>query len=378
MNNIDTKIREANGRLKESHAKISIERDGNMLRLRGTFPPRDGSSDEKRKRQRIPLGLPATVEGVREAEIEALAIRRELIRGIFSWDKYLTSEKEQALNYKTIEKKTIEKWVNEFEENYFKEREKTDKSMTTWKTNYLAVFRHLPHSFPLEEGILRENIIERTKPDTRNRKRYVLALGALAKFANLETSFTNLSGKYSLASLNPRNIPEDETIVKIYRDLENPCWRWIFGILATYGLRNHEVFRLDFENLRRGSTIISVLAGKTGARKTWPIYPEWFEEFNLVAVKIPPLNYNRTNASLGTYVSRFFISCKIPFSPYALRHAWAIRSLEFGLNPTLAAQQMGHSLKIHTQIYHHWLSEQHHQKAYDLLLNRQDRPKAPR
>jgi hypothetical protein len=51
--------------------------------------------------------------------------------------------------------------------------------------------------------------------------------------------------------------------------------------------------------------------------------------------------------------------------------------MEFGLELTLAAQQMGHSLKVHTDVYHHWISEQHHQRAFDKLLARSDRPQAP-
>ncbi|MEG5007540.1 hypothetical protein [Microcoleus sp. B5-D4] len=49
-------------------------------------------------------------------------------------------------------------------------------------------------------------------------------------------------------------------------------------------------------------------------------------------------------------------------------HAWAIRAMSFGLDATLAAKQMGHSLATHTQTYHLALNEREQQAAYDVLL----------
>ncbi|HAA32739.1 MAG TPA: integrase, partial [Cyanobacteria bacterium UBA8553] len=66
------------------------------------------------------------------------------------------------------------------------------------------------------------------------------------------------------------------------------------------------------------------------------------------------------------------------FRPYDLRHCWAIRSIHYGLDIPLAAQQMGHSATIHSQTYHAWLSYQHHQQAFERLLKRADRPLPPR
>jgi integrase len=369
MVDIDIKIKEANGRLKETHAKISIERDGNMLRLRGTFPPRDGSSDERR--QRIPLGLPATVEGVREAEIEALSIRKDLTLGIFSWDKYL-KPLDKPLESKA---KTIGDWLEEFELAYFEAREKNLKSLTTWKTDYLAVLKFLPKDETLEPEILKKHLLS-TKADSKNRKRYALVLKKFGAFSGLDCDFNHLSGRYGLKELKPRDIPDDKKILQVYRKIENPYHKWIFGILATYGLRNHEVFRLDFKKLLSGNTVLSVLEGKSGPRRVWPIYPEWFSEFNLSAVKIPSIRLDRPNSALGNYVTHFF-SRHIPFSAYTLRHAWAIRSLYFGLDISLASQQMGHSVEIHSKTYHHWISDKHHERAYDLLLQREEKPKPP-
>ncbi len=46
---------------------------------------------------------------------------------------------------------------------------------------------------------------------------------------------------------------------------------------------------------------------------------------------------------------------------------WAIRTLELGLDQTLAAQQMGHSREIHDKIYHRWIDQSVHQRAFEFL-----------
>jgi integrase len=65
------------------------------------------------------------------------------------------------------------------------------------------------------------------------------------------------------------------------------------------------------------------------------------------------------------------------FTPYNLPHCWAIRTWEFGLDISLAAQQMGHSAKVDSELYHHWISQQHHQRAFELMSGKSDRPQVP-
>ncbi|AKG21266.1 integrase [Calothrix sp. 336/3] len=365
----DDRIASANARLKAANVKLIIEPNGGKLSLRGTLPQKNG---EGNKQQRIPLNITATADGIKQAESEAHAIRRDLNAGRFNWDSYIHSEP-LVEHPKLI---LIKDWLEAFEADYFNRREKNQKSLTTWYGDYHQVFKHLPQNKKLTEENLRRVILT-TAPDTKNRKRYCNILGALTKFAGLDCNFRNLSGNYSPKKVTPRDIPSDADIVNWYEKLVNPAWRWAYGVLATYGLRNHEVFRLDYERLKTGDRVLSVLDGKTGARRVWAIYPEWFDTFDLSNVLLPKANLSRTDAQLGNNVTHYFVRHGLPFSAYDLRHAWAIRSLEFGLDITLASQQMGHALKVHSETYHHWISERHHQRAYDLLTTRSDRPKPP-
>lgn len=365
--NIYEQLKFANERLKAANAAILIEQDGSKLRLRATLPLRQG---EGKRQQRIPLGISATPEGLKQSELEAYVVRRDLDANRFSWDKYLNSEPSKT---------KVSDWLEAFEKDYFEKRDSNPKSLTTWKTDYLHVFKKLPHSQSLTSDLIRKTVLT-TKPDTKSRKRYCICLGALARFAGIDISLTSLAGKYNPKSVSPRNIPEDSVIAACYYQIKNESWRWVYGILATYGIRNHEVFRLDFKQLQEGNRILHILEGKTGARRVWAIYPEWFDEFNLSNVLLPnvDLDTNRKNSALGAAVTRRFQRDKIPFAPYNLRHAWSIRSLEFGLDISLSAQQMGHSLNVHSELYHHWISDKHHQKAYEALMLRDNRPIAPR
>jgi hypothetical protein len=137
------------------------------------------------------------------------------------------------------------------------------------------------------------------------------------------------------------------------------------------------VFTKSRCSLSKGDYIVNVGDNsKTGARRVWPCYPEWFTEFQLQQVKLPNCNVDKSNADVGHRVSQWFRR-NIPFQAYNLRHCWAVRTLEFGLDISLAAQQMGHSNQVHSDLYHHWISERHHQRAFELMMMRTERPQPP-
>ncbi|OYQ67588.1 integrase [Pseudanabaena sp. SR411] len=359
---IDGKIAQANGRLKAAKVGVKIERQGEKLWLRGTFPPKPNSQFENPRQQKFALGLHANPLGIKLAEAEARKISALLDCKEFSWQPYLKA-KAPAI--------TCGEWVEKFEKDYFTKRDRNPKTETTWRKNYLEVLKRLPVDEPLAIEVLK-NLILGTTPDTRSRQNYAMVCNALAKFAKLEADFSLYSGNYSPRKATPRDLPTDEAIQEAYYKIPNPAWQWVYGVIATYGVRPHEVFLLDFADI----PIATVTDGKTGARRVWACYPEWVETFKIKNVCLPSVT-GKANVNLGERVSKAFKRYGIPFKPYDLRHCWAVRSLEFGLDISLAAQQMGHSAKVHSDLYHHWISDRHHQKAYDALMNRSDRPKPP-
>lgn len=273
------------------------------------------------------------------------------------------------------EQKAIATWVSEFECDYFTRRARTPKSETTWLIDYLQVFNKLHSEQPLTADALMALAIS-TSPDTRTRKRYCIALGALARFAGLALDLKPYAGKYSPKAASPRELPDDTTIAHWHGQISADDWRWAYGMLATYGLRPHELFHLDYQRLKAGNAMLKVLDGKTGARTVFPLYPEWFERFNLSDVLLPKCT-GSANKDLGARVTRAFQRYNVPFLAYSLRHCWAVRSMEFGWEVAMAAQQMGHSVQVHTTTYHAWITEEHQQKMFDALMQRSDRPQSP-
>ncbi|MEM6517694.1 MAG: hypothetical protein AAF722_00310 [Cyanobacteria bacterium P01_C01_bin.70] len=67
----------------------------------------------------------------------------------------------------------------------------------------------------------------------------------------------------------------------------------------------------------------------------------------------------------------------MPFTPYDLRHAWAIRTLLYRWSVELSERQMGNSVEVHTNTYQRWIKREQTQQVYDLLVNRSDRPRPP-
>ncbi|MBE9056335.1 site-specific integrase [Sphaerospermopsis sp. LEGE 08334] len=369
MSNIEQRIKEANGRLRANYVGFQIEIMGGKLCIRGTMPPRPNSNHTKPYRQRLTVAK-ANNEGVKIAEKMAKIISVQIDAKTFDWVDYLNLVEPETT-------KTIGDWVREFEKDYFLRRERTFKTETTWKVEYESIFKFLPHDEHISPIILEKIIIDHSSPDTRIRKRYCQTLSLLAKFAGLNCDFLKLSGNYSNKSRKAREIPTDKQIQDFYFELKNPGWRWVYGMIATYGLRNHEVFFVDLDNLFEGETAISITQGKTGSRKIWPLHPEWVETFNLLNPTIPLINLDRPNREIGFTCTRYFSRVKMPFHVYDLRHAWAVRSLEYGIDISLAAKQMGHSLQVHSNLYHSWIDSKIHQRAFDAALLKDDRPRPP-
>lgn len=360
----EARLAQTNGRLKSAKVGVTVEVMGDRLYLRSTFPPRPGSRRVHPYQQRVALGYHANPAGLKLAEQEARKVGALLDCGEFDWSVYVKSDIHTHVQ-------TVGDWIAKFEQDYFTRRARNPKSETTWRHDYIKVFSTLDVDAQLTPAVLLQAIAS-TAPDTRTRKRFVDVLSRLAKFAGMEVELAHLKGGYSTRTTEPRDIPADRLIAQWRGKIPNPSWQWAYGILATYGLRNHELFYLDPTRL----PVLLVQDGKTGFRRVYPLYPEWVEEWQLAKVMTPNCS-GKTNSDLGNRVTHAFKRYGIPFTPYDLRHAWAIRSLEFGMPVELAEQQMGHSVDVHCKTYHRWISEEVHQRAFEVMLMRADRPHPP-
>jgi hypothetical protein len=121
--NIDARIAQANGRLKSARVGISIEQKGNRLDLRGTLPPHPGSNQKQAYQQRLSLGIHANPSDVKLAEAEARKVGALLDCKQFDWQPYI--------KIAAATPQTVSNWIEQFEINYFQNRERSDKTLTT-------------------------------------------------------------------------------------------------------------------------------------------------------------------------------------------------------------------------------------------------------
>jgi len=293
---LQKQLQQANARLKTGKVGLSIRLRGNKLSLQGQFPPKPNSKRTDRHQQILSLDIYANPAGLKRAEAEAKKIAGAIACREFRWEDYLQSVVPTPQTAKEV--------IEAFEEDYFSVRSRTGKSETTWKTDYKEVLKRLNPDAPItEEALL--SLILATEPDTKARQRTCLACGAIAQFLNLQLDTKRYKGNYSTSQVEPRDLPEDDRIEQRYLSIPNPAWQWVYGMIACYGLRNHEIFHLDLDSLKTAPGILEVLDGKTGARTVFPCYPEWWEHWQLWEVKLPQVS-GKDNRSLGERVTKAF------------------------------------------------------------------------
>ncbi len=357
----EARINQANGRLKAGNLGVAMQQIGGKLYLQATLPPKPDSSKTKPFQQRIALGLPANPAGVSLAEKEARKVGGLIASGEFSWQPYLVKGRRAD---------TVGEWIARFEADV----RETVKPVT-WRSDYENPFKKLPGDQPLTIALL-TSVLETIPDNSRLRKRCACTFARLARFAGLEADFSAIQGNYSASKVEPRNLPTDEAIAYWFTQIPDPGWRWVYGMIATFGLRSHEVFYLETSRLVAGGNCVEVLQGKTGRHEVWSFYPEWVDAFNLRDPALPKVT-GKEHIDFTNRTSKFFGRLGAGFTALDLRHCWAIRTLLYGLPYEVAARQMGHSVAVHEQTYHRWINTDHHQRVFDSLVSRTDRPVAP-
>lgn len=347
-------LAEANQRLKASKNKATLEDRGGFLYVRATLPDRNGG---KPKRQKIALRLRAdSPQEVKRAENLARKLGNQLALGEFTWEEWSTQPEATpppppdpiaAFNAYYLQKGGSRQSLKE----------------------YQKIFKHLPSTLTPET--LLETLLAHTEPNTRARQKAIISLHALARHAGIALDLTPYRGHYSPA---PREIPSDPTIALHHQTLPSPDWQWAYGVQAAYGLRNHEIFRIEGF---RGLALIVGETTKTGHREVLPLFPEWAEQWHLTTPNPPPADLDQDNETLGRLVTKKFKKAGMPFRPYDLRHAWAVRAIGFLLPIDMRARMMGHSVEIHHRVYQRWIRQDEIDRLWRVLVDRPDRPAPP-
>ncbi len=397
----EQKLVEANANLKRDRVRVSIKQTGNSLQLRATLPlkPDDCDTDagSRGKRDRLgkgkkqydlSLGIPANLEGLKTAIEESYELGKLIARHTFEWNqKYL------GIKYRDKEIKTIGELLEKFEENYYKNRQKTITSQNTF-LNYTSVIKR---NFLLESLALKNNFEEIINASRGNKKNELIAVVSVF-IKTFQLGFT-LDVKRDSVTPAYREIPDEEKIVSSYvlfdkfalnRKNTNICeetdtwemWRWVYGMLATFGLRPRELFVqpdinwwVSPQNLDNTWKVHKDT--KTGYREVIPFVPEWIKLFDLknpqplkiLDKKVAKIASVQNINWMRRDISRWFRKVGIEFQPYDLRHACAIRSHLQGIPIKAAADNLGHTADEHTKTYQRWFGIENRKKAFGEVIS---------
>lgn len=341
-------VARANARLKGRGCSLELSGKFDNLYLRGTFPNKPWEG-EGSKQRRISLKLRAlTQDAVKEAELVAIEVSLALNKGCFDWARFGDIQDPNG------DSSTITYWAERFKEDKLRTGKISDY---TWKYSYQNLIDKLPTNTPVTQENLMAWILEHDPSASTMRRKYLSVALGIANLAKIETDkLKQLTRENQSKVLNPRFLLSDSQIESTALSISHEQWAWVYKMLATYGLRPHEIYKLDYTNFPdirvSGDT-------KTGERLVPPLYPEWVKKFNLEGYANLPENLNwgmnDPNWKLGRKIGQAFEKKGLGY-PYNLRHCYARRCLELGLTSDVSAALLGHSREIHENRYRAFIS----------------------
>lgn len=321
---------------------------GQKLYIRGVFPAK--TVGQPPKRTSIKTGCKANLVGLKAAELKARQIDLDLMYDRFSWDNILPAKAPQA----SIQ--TFAQAIEAFQQHYWDCRTYTKDAEATFNSNYLTYLRRLPQTDPLSVD-LAIAIVREVDPNKSTRKKIVDAFCHFGRFvgwsADSLARLRSLRGSYSNKQI-VRYVPTDAEVYQAWQqsfELDE-LWRLIFQTLAYTGCRPHEILNMQFEGLTENPPYVFVSKGKTGKRQIFVLKAKSWQDMHLEPLSLPPklklLSYEAFNKKLTAW---FRSKLKVNWPPYGLRHAYARRCYEAGLDVFLASKNMGHSEFIHRATY---------------------------
>lgn len=392
-------IQLANNALSLDKVKVKLKlTTAKSIGLQGTFPckPEDvGKNGSSNKQYTISLGFPASDTGVKTAVAKARELDLLLMTKQFQWTPELLGKQGQKITILDNKNSTklISRLIQEYEREFWKTHEKNRQGVRTWETHYLRHLKKLPQDVPLTQQAL-EQALEKVQPNTS--ARFYLAW-QLKKFCDFcEVDGIKIIDSYTTPKPSPgmRRIPTDEEIIQGFATIGTPLspyaskenltqpeqWQWAYGMLATYGLRPHELFAIDLDAFIASSNIFHLVTlnpSLTGGTKTGertcgipPLHPHWVDLFDLKNVKFPYNGGTLSNKTAKIHI-RFRVN-NIGFKPYDLRHAYALRGHRLRIPIKTMADYMGHTVQEHTKTYQRWMNEDTNLEIYkEIVIQKQ-------
>lgn len=308
------------------------------LYLLAKLPHRDGTPGSKQTR--IPLRLDDTPVNQRTARKQLKTLEQQMADGTFSWS-YWSDEPEGMT------------WREAIQKLYRKKVVLGRTGQTTWEINYMGRLRQIsPSSRCTTDSIAAA--IQRYPRSSCSYKELYYLMRHIAQLAGVAFPEVPVPTYGKAATFE---VPSDQQIIEWVEAAPDPS-AWYWGMMATYGLRPHEI---------EGAQIIErdfcqvADATKTGLRTVVPLHREWVERFKLHDRRLRPGNDQRPDA-VSKWLSKELRKLSLPWRPYALRHAYAARLWREGgsrLDIYTAARLMGHSPNQHNKTYRAHIQPHH-------------------
>jgi integrase len=347
-----TKLKAVNARL----SRCKLVQHSERLYVRSShFPPKPGS---RSNRPEYATGYRATSLELKLAEGMAIEIDGQLLRDRFDWADWLQD--------KALPPEHCLDWVERLEADYWGRHQKTLNTLNTWRKSYQQYYNELPVESPLSEELMIGILRTRYKSGSRSRQLCSVAFGMLAQFAGIErTKIAALGQGYRPEPKSLKTLPTDEQIEYAIDNCDRREWQWAAGVQAVFGLRPHEIFRLNLDQISEG--IISVSENsKTGARDAYACPFEWIERWKLNEICYPKMELDRANNDIGSRCSYFYRALGL-HQPKKYRDAWVIRVRLRGVDPGISSRAAGHSQSVEDRSYLSALQERHFKQAFEKI-----------
>ncbi|MGD1873499.1 MAG: integrase [Mastigocoleus sp.] len=391
-------IAQANLALSLDKVKVKLKLTGShSIALQGTFPCKNGDvgkNNSNNKQYTISLGFCANDIGLKKAITKARELDLLLVTNQFKWVPELLGKKAQKITLKNEQNivKTIQELIFDYEKEFWKTHQRNRQSIRTWESHYIRHLKKLPQDETVSSLAI-EEALNKTQPNTSSRFYLIWQLKKFCRFCNFDASKLIDSYATPLPKPSSRKIPSDEEIVAGFHQIGLPLshhaskdniglpsqWQWLYGMLATYGLRPHELFAIDvdaFCNPKNTFHLITLNPGLTQGTKTGertcgipPLYPQWIELFDLKNIKLIDSEAHLNNKTARIHVK--FRNISLGFKPYDLRHAYALRGHRLRVPIKTMADYMGHTVEEHTKTYQRWMNEDTNLEIYkEVVINR--------
>ncbi|NRB08488.1 MAG: integrase [Richelia sp.] len=392
-------VAQANASLSFDRVRVKLKLTSyKSIGLQGTFPckPGDvGKNGSANRQYTLSLGFTANDVGLKAAIAKARELDLLLITRQFKWIPELLGKQAQKLGLVSTDEpqKLVRDWIEEYEQRFWKTHEKNRQGVRTWESHYLRHLKKLDWDVALSIPAL-ESALEKTKPNSSSRFFLVWQLKKFCDFCGFDGEKTINAYGTPLPQPSLRSVPTDEEVVQGFEQIGHPLspytskenaitpgqWQWMYGMLATYGLRPHELFAIDLQvfcNPKNGFHLVHLNPSLTGGTKTGerscgipPLHPHWVELFDLKDVQVPEFQGNLSNQTAKIQIR--FRNINIGFCPYDLRHAYAIRGHRLRVPIKTMADYMGHTVQEHTKTYQRWMDEEANLEIFrEVVIHRQ-------